>query len=126
MAGVLGTLNRFQRPEGLDNAFSDLKESLPVGLGSGFYGALATFESRPFGTDKWYGVSGNSFVAVVEFGKKVTAKSILVGGQDCLPGSEHFTDQAEGYINAGFKDVLFYKNDVIRNAVVRYTPGRRQ
>ncbi|MFZ9980684.1 MAG: penicillin acylase family protein [Cyclobacteriaceae bacterium] len=121
-----GTLNRFQRPEGLDNAFSDLKESLPVGLGSGFYGALATFESRPFGTDKWYGVSGNSFVAVVEFGKKVTAKSILVGGQDCLPGSEHFTDQAEGYINAGFKDVLFYKNDVIRNAVVRYTPGRRQ
>jgi acyl-homoserine lactone acylase PvdQ len=121
-----GELNRYQRPEGLDNFFNDRKESLPVGLGSGFFGALATFESRSFGTDKWYGVSGNSFVAVVEFGKKVRAKSILVGGQDCRPGSSHFTDQAAGYINAGFKDVLFYRPDVVRNSVLKYSPGRRQ
>lgn len=121
-----GELNRFQRPSGMENIFDDKKESKPVGLGSGFYGALATFESRPFNTDRWYGVSGNSFVAVVEFGKKIQAKSILVGGQDCAPGSVHFTDQANGYINGQFKDVLFYKSDVIRNAVVSYKPGQRR
>ena len=121
-----GELNRYQRPTGMENIFDDKKESKPVGLGSGFYGALATFESRPFGTDRWYGVSGNSFVAVVEFGKKVQAKSILVGGQDCAPGSRNFTDQADGYLNGNFKDVLFYKSDVIRKAVVSYKPGQRQ
>ena len=120
-----GEINRFQRPEVIENVFSDQKQSKPVGLGSGFYGALATFESRPFGTDRWYGVSGNSFVAVVDFGKKLTAKSILVGGQDCKPGSTHFTDQADGYIEGRFKDVHFYKPDVIRNAVISYKPGQR-
>ncbi|MEY3404837.1 MAG: hypothetical protein RL161_267 [Bacteroidota bacterium] len=118
-----GELNRYQRPKGLENSFNDQDQSLPVGLGSGFFGALATFESRPFGTDRWYGVSGNSFVAVVDFGKKVKAKSILVGGQDCLPGSAHFTDQAKGYLSGTFKDVLYYKNDVVKNAVRKYKPG---
>lgn len=120
-----GDLNRFQRPQGLENIFYDRNESLAVGLGSGFYGALATFESRSFGTDKWYGVSGNSFVAVVEFGKKVKAKSILVGGQDCRLDSKHFNDQAEGYVSGTFKDVLFYKQDVVKNAQRSYKPGLR-
>ena len=57
------------------------------------------------------------------FGKKVKAKSILVGGQDCLPGSAHFTDQAKGYLSGTFKDVLYYKNDVVKNAVRKYKPG---
>lgn len=118
-----GEINRFQRPDGMENVFSDQKSSKPVGLGSGFYGALATFESRPFNTDRWYGVSGNSFVAVVDFGKKLRAKSILIGGQDCKPTSAHFTDQADGYINGEFKDVLFYKDDVVKAAVRKYRPG---
>jgi len=121
-----GDLNRFQRPAGIENRFDDQKVSLPSGLGSGFWGALATFESRSYGTAKWYGNSGNSFVAVVEFGNKVVAKSILVGGQSCDPLSENFNDQADGYLDGKFKDVLFYRNDVVREAVQKYQPGVRQ
>lgn len=121
-----GDLNRFQRPVGIENRFDDQQASLPSGLGSGFWGALATFESRSYGTKKWYGNSGNSFVAVVEFGKKVSAKSILVGGQNCDPGSSNFSNQAESYLEGKFKDVLFYKNDVLRGAVVNYKPGNNQ
>jgi acyl-homoserine lactone acylase PvdQ len=68
-------------------------------------------------------VSGNSFVAVVEFGDKVRAKSILAGGQSGDPSSPHFYDQAQPYIDARFKDVAFYRDDVEARAVRRYHPG---
>lgn len=119
-----GELNRYQRPQGMENIFDDNGPSMPSGLGSGFWGALATFESRSFGTRKWYGVSGNSFVAVVEFGKQVKARAILVGGADCNPSSPHFTDQAEGYLTGRFKDIPFYKSDVLRHKVSQYRPGQ--
>ncbi|MFM7193342.1 MAG: penicillin acylase family protein [Bacteroidota bacterium] len=118
-----GDLNRYQRPAGLDNIFDDRAPSLAVGLGSGTWGALASYESKSFQTGKWYGTSGNSFVAVVDFGKKIKAKSILIGGQNCDPASPNFTDQAEGYINGAFKDVLFYRSEVDKAAVRRYRPG---
>lgn len=121
-----GELNRYQRPIGLDNVFDDDAPSLPSGLGSGFWGALATFESRPFGTEKWYGVSGNSFVAVVEFGKKVKAKSVLVGGVSCDPGSPYFTDQSQRYLTGNFKDIPFYKADVMRQKTAAYHPGKEK
>ena len=118
-----GELNRYQRPAGLDNIFDDKASSYAVGLGSGQWGALASYESKSFQTGKWYGTSGNSFVAVVDFGKTVKAKSILIGGQNCDPASPNFTDQASGYINAQFKDVLFQRTDVEKHAVRKYHPG---
>ena len=118
-----GELNRYQRPAGLENIFDDKASSLAVGLGSGTWGALASYESKSFQTGKWYGTSGNSFVAVVDFGKRIKARSILIGGQNCDPGSANFTDQAEGYINGAFKDVLFYRSEVEHGAIRRYRPG---
>ena len=118
-----GEFNRYQRPKGMDNVFDDAAAGFPVGLGSGTWGALASYESKSFRTKHWYGTSGNSFVAVVDFGKTLKAKSILIGGQDCNPSSDHFTDQATGYIDGVFKDVLFYRKDVEKNAMRRYHPG---
>jgi acyl-homoserine lactone acylase PvdQ len=64
-------------------------------------------------------------VAVVEFGEKVRAKSLLAGGQSGDPASPHFGDQAEMYRTATFKDVPYYREDVEARAVEAYHPGVR-
>jgi acyl-homoserine-lactone acylase len=117
-----GEVNRYQRPA--DGKFDDAKPSWPVGLAAATFGALPSFASRRFpDTEKRYGVSGNSFIACVEFGKNVKAKSVITGGQYFDPSSKHYTDQAEMYINGNFKDVLFYKEDVMKHAERKYHPG---
>jgi acyl-homoserine-lactone acylase len=120
-----GDVNRFQRNEKSTNSdFSDKEWSLPVGLASATWGSLPSFNGRRFtNTNKRYGVSGNSFIAAVEFGKKLKAKTIMTGGESFDPSSPHFTDQAEGFINGQFKNIHFYKEDVMKNAVRTYHPG---
>jgi acyl-homoserine lactone acylase PvdQ len=59
----------------------------------------------------------------VEFGKKVVAKSLLAGGNSGVPSSNHFGDQAEMYTKGKFKDVLFYKEDVLKHVERNYHPG---
>lgn len=119
---VWGDDNRYQRPA--DGKFDDAKPSLPVGLAAASFGCIPSFATRRFSnTNKRYGVSGNSFVACVEFGKKIKAKSVVTGGQSFDPSSKHYTDQAEMYINGNFKDVLFYKEDVLKHVERQYHPG---
>jgi len=109
----------------IDLPFNDDAASLPVGMASGRWGALASFGAKRFpGTKRIYGSSGNSFVAVVEFGDKVKAKSMLAGGQSADPASAHFYDQAQPYVDRNFKDVAYYKEDVERRAESTYHPGQ--
>lgn len=116
-----GEVNRYQRAAA--NAFNDDAPSFPVGLGSSAWGSLPSFVSRRSNTKKRYGYSGNSFVAAVEFGKKLKAKTIVTGGESFDPSSKHYTDQAQGYIEGTFKDIRFYKDDVLKNAERVYRPG---
>jgi acyl-homoserine-lactone acylase len=122
-----GEINRFQRPNGnIDMTFDDSKPSIPVGLTTGTWGALAAYGMRgQHDVKKIYGTRGNSFVAVVEFGEKVKAKSMLAGGQSGNPDSPHFYDQAQPYADVQFKDVPYYKEDVEARAEETYQPGRR-
>jgi acyl-homoserine lactone acylase PvdQ len=84
---------------------------------------LPSYTSRPFAqSKKWYGVNGNSFVCAVEFGKKVKAKSLLAGGQSGILTSPHFFDQGEIYTKGLFKDVYFYKSDVVKHQKRSYHP----
>ena len=120
-----GEINRFQRVNGnIKQPFDDAKPSLPVGFASGRWGALASYGARQYDTKRIYGTSGNSFVAVVEFGDKVKAKSMLAGGQSGDPQSPHFYDQAQRYIDVQFKDVLYYREDVEKRAKRTYQPGK--
>lgn len=121
-----GEINRFQRiSNDLNNKFDDGKSSFPVGFVSSTWGMLPSYSSRTFaGTKKRYGVNGNSFIAAVEFGKKVKAKSLLAGGESGDPTSKHFFDQGEMYSKGEFKDVLFYKKDVKKNTERKYHPGK--
>ncbi len=122
-----GEINRFQRLSGaIDLEYDDDAPSLGVGMANSRWGALADFGAARFdGTKKIYGYNGNSFVAVVEFGERVRAKSILVGGQSNDPASPHFDDQVQLYVSQRFKDVAYYLEDVERRAQERYAPGRR-
>jgi acyl-homoserine lactone acylase PvdQ len=120
-----GEINRFQRISGaIDHPFDDDELSLPVGMASGSWGALASFGARRYqDTKRIYGSSGNSFVAVVEFGDKVRAMTLLAGGQSGDPDSPHFDDQAQRYVDRAFKEVAYYKEDVERSAQRSYHPG---
>ncbi len=120
-----GSLNRYQRISGdINQQYDDSKESFPVPFASALWGMLPSYNSRYFpGTNKRYGVSGNSFICAVEFGKKVKAKSLLAGGNSGNPSSKHFNDQLLMYTKGEFKDVLFYKEDVMKNIERNYHPG---
>ncbi|HEX6332734.1 MAG TPA: penicillin acylase family protein, partial [Flavisolibacter sp.] len=83
-----------------------------------------SYNSRRFpNTSLRYGISGNSFIAAVEFGKKLRARTIVTGGASTDPASVHFTDQAEGFLEGKFKEVFFYRDDVLRHKVKEYHPG---
>ena len=120
-----GDINRFQRVSSdIEQPYSDALPSIPVGFASSTWGMLPSYTGRYFpNTKKRYGVNGNSFVCAVEFGKKIKAKSLLAGGENGQKGSKHFADQAEMYTKGQFKDVLFYKEDVLKNAERTYHPG---
>ena len=123
-----GEVNRYQRIDGaITQQFNDNGTSLPIGFASGRWGALAAYGARytTEGAKKLYGTRGNSFVAAVEFGKKVKAKTILAGGQSGDPNSPHFNDQIEMYANVKWKDAAYYKEDVLKRAKKTYNPGDR-
>ena len=123
-----GEVNRYQRVTGdIVQQFDDSKPSMPIGFASGRWGALAAYGARytTEGAKKIYGTRGNSFAAVVEFGETVKAKSILAGGQSGDPTSPHFSDQIERYRNIDWKEVPYYKKDVLKRAEETYAPGKR-
>ena len=120
-----GEINRFQRiSSDIDNKFDDNKPSIPDGFVSSTWGMLPSYTSRTFpGTKKRYGVNGNSFICAVEFGKHIKAKSLLAGGESGNESSTHFFDQGMMYSQGQFKDVLFYKEDVMKHVEKMYHPG---
>jgi len=123
-----GEVNRFQRINGdLRQPFNDSLPSFPVPHASGIWGSLAAYGAnyRSENARKIYGTRGNSFVAVVEFGERVKAKSLLAGGQSGRPDSPHFDDQIDLYIGGTFKDVLFYREEVVVGSAEPYRPGEK-
>jgi acyl-homoserine lactone acylase PvdQ len=121
-----GSINRFQRQTGtIDLTYSDAAPSLPIANASSLWGSLPAFKSNyQENTKLRYGNSGNSFVCAVEFGPKIKAKSLLAGGNSGDPSSKHFNDQSVMYQKGQFKEVLFYKDDVLKNAERTYHPGQ--
>lgn len=122
-----GRINRFQR---LDDAiaphFDDTRPSIPVPFASAQWGSLASFGAKFYpNTTKLYGSSGNSFVAVVEFGPKLRAWAVTAGGESGDPASPHFHDQAERYAAGALRPVYFYPDDLAGHVERRYRPGER-
>jgi acyl-homoserine-lactone acylase len=121
-----GDINRYQRLNGdLVQPFNDAAPSIPVGFTSARWGSLASFGARTYpGTKKMYGTSGNSFVAVVEFGDRVRAKAVTAGGESGNPSSPHFGDQAARYSTGDLREVYFYREQLEDHIERQYHPGR--
>ncbi|MBI4500570.1 MAG: acylase [Gemmatimonadetes bacterium] len=120
-----GDINRFQRLTGdIVQPFNDAGPSIPVAFTSSRWGSLASFGARAYrGTRKWYGTSGNSFVAVVEFGDSVKAKAVTAGGESGNPKSPHFNDQAQRYSTGDLREVYFYPSQLKGHTEREYHPG---
>jgi len=121
-----GEINRYQRRNGdIVQKFDDAAPSIPVPFTSAQWGSLASFGARRYeGTKRYYGTSGNSFVAVVEFGDKVKARAVSAGGESGDPASPHFDDQALRYSQGDLREVYFYPEDVARHTRRSYRPGQ--
>jgi acyl-homoserine lactone acylase PvdQ len=117
-----GEINRLQRPPSNDpSAFSDSLPSLPVAGAPGFFGSVFTFQTEPMGSvGRRYGVHGNTFVKVIEFGPRVRGRSVLVFGQSGDPASAHYFDQAPLYANGSFKPAWMSRAEVEAHAERRY------
>jgi acyl-homoserine-lactone acylase len=122
-----GEINRFQRLTGdIVQPFDDAKPSIPVPFTSARWGSLASFGARPYPqTKRWYGTSGNSFVAVVQFGDSVRARAVSAGGESGDPASPHFDDQADRYARGDLRDVYFYRSQLAGHTAREYRPGQR-
>jgi acyl-homoserine lactone acylase PvdQ len=120
-----GDINRFQRlTSDIVQPFTDAGPSIPVGFTSSQWGSLASFGARSYpGTKKWYGTSGNSFVAVVEFGDQVRALAVTAGGESGNPKSKHFNDQARRYSTGDLREVYFYPAQLKGHTEREYHPG---
>ncbi|MGN6092642.1 MAG: penicillin acylase family protein [Luteibacter jiangsuensis] len=120
-----GEVNRFQRVDGaIRQRFDDARPSLPVPFTSSRWGSLASFGAHRWpGTKRYYGTSGNSFVAVVEFGDKVRARAVTAGGESGDPASKHFNDEAERYTTGNLRKVYFWPEDLHGHTERTYHPG---
>lgn len=124
-----GDINRFQRLNAkIESEFDDSAPSTAVGFPSANWGSLASFGARQYpNTKKWYGTSGNSFVAVVEFGKdSVRARAVTAGGLNSVIGSPHFNDQGARYATGDLREVYFYPNQLKGHTERVYQPGKEK
>jgi acyl-homoserine-lactone acylase len=121
-----GEVNRFQRlDDEILSHFDDSEPSLAVPFASGIWGSLASFGARAYpGTRKWYGSTGNSFLAAVEFGDSVRAIAVTAGGESGHPGTKHFDDQATRYIAGNLRPVYFWPSELAGHVEKTYHPGR--
>jgi acyl-homoserine-lactone acylase len=121
-----GEINRFQRNDAaIVQTFDDSKSSTPVPFTSSQWGSLASFGAKRYpGTRRYYGTSGNSFVAVVEFGPTVRALAVTAGGESGDPTSKHFKDEAQRYAEGNLRSVYFYPADLVGHTERQYRPGQ--
>ena len=106
--------------------FDDAKPGIPVPFVSSRWGSLASFGAHRWpDTRRYYGNSGNSFVAVVEFGKQVSARAITAGGESGHPDSPHFNDEAERYTTGNLRTVYFWPEQLKGHTESVYRPGEK-
>ncbi len=121
-----GEINRFQRlDDAIASHFDDAKPSMPVPFVSARWGSLASFGAHRWpGTKRYYGSSGNSFLAAVEFGPQLSARAVSAGGESGDPASKHFADQAERYATGNLRPVYFSPEQLQGHAERTYRPGK--
>ncbi len=86
----------------------------PANGGSGEYGIFRTLYFTDDG-DKKIAVAGETYVAIVEFGKKVKAMVLLGYGNATQAGSKHIGDQLQMLSEKKLRPALINKANIINN-----------
>lgn len=105
--------------------FDDQLESYPLDGVPGPLGVAFTiyYTGSSKNRRKKYGIVGNSFMAVYEFGERIEAKTLLQFGQSGDPDSPHYFDQAKLLSERKFKRAWFYPKEVAAHSADPYHPG---
>ena len=94
---------------------------------SGGPGDLGIFRVVGFTEDKdgkWRATGGDSYVATMEFGPTVRARSLIGYGNASQPGSPHVGDQLELFAKKQLKTVWLTRADIEQNLERRETVRR--
>jgi acyl-homoserine-lactone acylase len=119
-----GEINRLQRIHTSgEGEFSEDPPSLPVAGAPGWTGTLFAFSTRAGPQGRRYGISGHSWVSVVELAPEIRSRSIVPFGQSADPSSPHYFDQAPLYSRQEMKTAWFTRSDVTAAARRSYHPG---
>jgi acyl-homoserine lactone acylase PvdQ len=127
-----GDMTRIQRAPASSHPlqppeFSDDRPSLPLAGVNGNDGAVFTLNTVPGEQGKrQYGVHGDTYVSVVEFGPHTRALSVMTFGESGDSTSAHFTDQANLYAHGQFKPSWFTLAEVRAHAAAAYRPGEER
>jgi acyl-homoserine-lactone acylase len=121
-----GDVNRLQRIHSSGaEPFRDDAPSLPVPGADSWTGVIFRFTTQP-GPDgrRRYGVSGHTWVSIVELRPEVRSRSIVQFGQSADPASPHYFDQAPLYVRGEMKPAWFTRMDVSAQGRRVYRPGQ--
>jgi acyl-homoserine-lactone acylase len=88
------------------------------------WGSLASFGARAYpGTKKWYGTSGNSFVAVVEFGPRRARAGLYPPVERAATrASKTLQRSARRYATGDLREVYFYRDQLKGHTEKEYPP----
>ena len=120
-----GDIMRHQRATNNDRyGIVDTILSYPLAGGFGGTGIMFCLWPKPLNdTLIRRSTGGHSYVAIIEFGKQVSARSIIPYGNSRNPKSPHYFDQAEMYSKGEFKTINFKRDAIEKNLEVKYHPG---
>jgi acyl-homoserine-lactone acylase len=117
-----GDLNRLQRPPA--DTFDADAASLPIAGAPPIAGTVFEFRTVPGPAGKLrFGVAGNAWIGVVEFGPRVQARAVDVFGHAAAARAPHSFDQAPLYARGALRTAWFHEDDVVAAARRSYRPG---
>jgi acyl-homoserine-lactone acylase len=105
-----GQVNRFRMGKGIDLAGNG---------GEGVAGVYRVIRFVDDGNNKAKAIFGDSYVSVIEFGKKIKAQGLLSYGNASQEGNKHKGDQLFLLSQKRLRPVLFYREDVLKNVEAR-------